>query len=130
MCHDCSDGGSYEKRLNTEIHQARDRSGRIVGVQRTEDKVTCKTGVRSNARCFEISNFTNHDDVRCLAQNGTQGGRKSHSDLRIHLYLIDPGHLILDRLFYRDDFAVRLVDVIEARIERGGLTGTGRPGDQ
>ena len=49
---------------------------------------------------------------------------------RIHLHLIDARHLILDRLFYGDDFAVGFVDVIETGVERGRLAGAGRAGDE
>ena len=99
-------------------------------MQRTEDKVTSETRVRSNARCLEVSNFTNHDDVRRLTQNGTQGCRKGHPNLGIHLDLIDARHLILHRLFHCDDFAVWFVDVIETGVEAGRLAGTSRAGNE
>ena len=126
MRHDRSDGGSHEKRLNTEIDQARHRRRGVICVQRTENKVTSETCVRSNARCLEVSNFANHDDVRRLAQNRAQGCRKGHPNLGIHLDLIDARHLILDRLFHCDDFAVWFVNVIETGVEGGGFSGPGR----
>src|SRR5205085_10984014 len=65
-------------------------------------------------------------NVRGLTQNGAQRNWKRHSDIVVHLHLIDPGHLIFDRFFHRDDLAVRLVDVIEAGVEGTGFSRPGR----
>ena len=110
--------------------KTRDGAGRVVGVQRAENEVTGETGVDRDAGGLEIANFTDHDDVRRLAQDGAQRRRESHADLGIHLHLIDPVHLIFDRVFDGDDLAVRFVDVIEAGVERGRLAGAGRAGDE
>ena len=87
-----------------------------------------ETGVRCDTRSLEVANFSDHDDVRRLAKDGTQRGRKRHADLGIHLHLIDPGHLIFDRFFDGNDFAVRFVDVIEAGVKRGRFSGSRRAG--
>src|SRR6266404_7621079 len=96
----------------------------------TENKVPGQAGVRSDACSLEIANFTDHDDVRRLAQDGTQGGRKRHADLRVYLHLVDPGHLIFDRFLYGNDLAVRFVDVIETRVKRSRLAGPRRARDE
>src|SRR6266550_1559535 len=62
-----------------------------------------------------------------LALDGTQRGRKCHADFGIHLHLIDPRHLVFDRFFDRNDFAVRFVDVIETGVKGGRLAGARRP---
>ena len=99
-------------------------------MQRAENKMSGQARVRSDARSLEVANFANHDDVRRLAQDGAQSRRKCHADLRIHLDLVDTGHLIFDRLFHGNDLAVWFVDVVEAGVKRGRLTGTGRASDE
>src|SRR5262249_51549451 len=115
-----------EKRLYAEIDQARNSGRRVIGVQRTENKVTGKTCIGGDACSLEIANLTDHDDVRRLAKDGPQRGRKRHTDLGVYLHLIYAGHLIFDRLFYRDDFAVRFIDVIETSVKRSGFARAGR----
>src|SRR6266446_10119068 len=89
-----------------------------------------QTGVRGDARSLKVANFADHDDVRRLAEDRAQSRRKSHADLRIHWHLVDPVHLIFNRLFHRDDLAVWFVDVIEAGVKGGRLTGPGRASDK
>ena len=99
-------------------------------MQSAEDQVTGETGVSRDRRRLEIANFTDHDDVRRLAQDGAERGGKGHPDLGIYLYLVDPVHLILDRLLDRDDLAIGFVDVIETGVERTRLSRAGRAGDE
>ncbi len=91
-----------------DVHQARHGRGRVVRVQRAEDEVAREAGVGGDGGGLEIANLTDHDDVRRLAQNGTKRGRESHADVGIHLHLVDAVHLILDRLFHRDDLCGRV----------------------
>src|SRR5204863_9875510 len=44
--------------------------------------------------------------------------------------LIDPVHLIFDWLLDGDDFAIGLVDVVQARVKSARLAGTGRTGNE
>src|SRR5438094_787259 len=85
----------------------------------------------SRDRCrLQIANFADHDDIWGLTQNGAQCDWKGHSDIGVHLHLVDPGHLIFDRFFHRNDLAVRLVDVVEAGVKGAGFSRTGRPGHE
>ena len=74
---------------------------------------------------FQVTNFPHHDDVRGLPEHGPQGGRKGHPHVRPHLHLIDPGYLVLNRIFHGDDLSVGLVDGVQSGIKRGRLAGTG-----
>ena len=51
-------------------------------------------------------------------------------DLRIHVDLVDPVHLIFDRVFDGDDLLVGLIDALQRGVERGRFAAAGRPGDQ
>ena len=99
-------------------------------MQCAENEVPSQAGVNGDARSLQVANFTDHDDVRRLAQDRAQRGRKRHPDFSIHLHLVDPVHLILYRLLDRDDLAVRLVDVIQAGVERACFSGARRPCDE
>ena len=88
--------------------------------------MTSEAGVGGNAGSLKISNLADHNDIRGLAQNGSESSRKGHPDLRVHLHLVNTIHLIFDRLFHRDDFPIRFVDVVKAGVERTGLARAGR----
>ena len=86
--------------------------------------------IRGDARSLEITNFPDHNNVRRLAQDRAQRRGKRHPNFRIDLHLVDSVHLIFNRLFYRDNFAVRFVDVIEASVKRGRLAAAGWARDE
>src|SRR5438132_14403869 len=81
--------------------------------------------VRRDTRSLEVANLADHNDVRRLTQDRAQPRRKGHADLRIHRHLVDPIHLIFNRLFNRDDLAVWFIDLIEARVKRAHLAASG-----
>src|SRR5205823_13822384 len=54
--------------------------------------------------------------------------RKCHSDIVVDLHLVNPGHLIFDRFFHRDNLAVRLIDVVEAGVKGAGFARPSRAG--
>ena len=84
-----------------------DCARRIVGVQRGIDEVTGKRGADGDVRGLAIANFTDHDDVGILTDDVPHSGGERQADLRIDVDLIDPVHLIFDRIFDRDDLLVR-----------------------
>ena len=48
----------------------------------------------------------------------------------LHVHLVDAADLVLDRILGGEDVAARLVDPVQARVERGRLAAAGRAGDQ
>ncbi len=54
---------------------------RVVGVQRGQHQVAGERGLDGDLRGFEVADFTDHDDVRVLAQDGAQGLGKGQVDL-------------------------------------------------
>ena len=52
------------------------------------------------------------------------------SDAVLDLDLVDAGQVILDRVFGRDDLAVRTVQRVQCRVQRRGLAGPRGTGDQ
>src|SRR5207253_2843762 len=121
---------SAQNRLRPAVHQAIDSRGGVVGVQYTENKMSSQACIRGDARSLEITNFPDHNNIRRLAQDRAQRSRKCHPNLRTNLHLVDSVHLIFNRLFYRNNFTVRFVDVIKAGVKRGRLAAAGWAGDE
>src|SRR5579862_4658493 len=128
--HDGPHGTGDEERLHADIDEAGDGAGGVVGVESAEDEVAREAGVDGDVRRFHVANLADHDDVRRLAQHRAERRREGHADIRIDLHLVDACHLVLDGVFHGDDLAIRLVDVVEARVEGRGLARTGGARDE
>ena len=113
----CSTPGASRPR-----HETRDRAGRVVGVERTEDQVTGEGRLHGDVGRFLVTNFADHHDVRRLTQNRTERGREVETDVAVHLHLVDARHLVFDRVFDRDDLAVGRIHLPEAGVKRGRFT--------
>ncbi len=70
-------------------------------------------GANRNIGGLAIADFAHHDDVGGLPDDVAQTRRKRQPDLRIHVNLVDPVHLIFDRVLDGDDLLVGLVDALE-----------------
>ena len=55
---------------------------------------------------------------------------EGEAGLQVHLELVDARELVLDRVLDRDDVALRLVDLVESRVERRGLARARRARDE
>jgi len=64
------------------------------------------------------------------AHDVAQAGGEGQPDLRIHVDLIDPVHLIFHGIFDGDDLFVGLIDALERGIQRGRFTAPRGAGDQ
>ena len=92
--------------------------------------MTRQRGLHGNLRRFAIAHFTDHDDVRILAQDGAQRVGKGQVDLGMHLDLVDAFELVLDRVLHGDDLVFQRIDLGQRRIQGGGLARTRGPGHQ
>jgi len=73
--------------------------------QGREHQVTRQGGIDGNGGCFQIADFSDHDHIRCLTENGTQGGCEGQAYRFADLHLVDAGQQILHGVFDGDDFA-------------------------
>ena len=55
---------------------------------------------------------------------------KDEVDLFVHLHLVEAGQAVFDRVFDGDDLLFRGVQLVQRGVQRGGLAGAGRAGDQ
>ena len=81
-------------------------------------------------RGFLVADFADHDDVRVLPQNGTQGVGERQADFLLGRHLIDARDLKFHRVFHRDDVVFGIVEFVQRGIKRGGLAGAGGAGNQ
>ena len=125
LSYDTSQSGSYKERLYTHIDQSRDRACSIVGMQGTENQMACQCGVNADSGRFNVTNLTDHNYIRVLAQNAAQSVGKGQPCFIIDGYLIDAFNSIFDRIFNRNDVFIRIVDISERRIQRCRFTAAG-----
>ena len=118
--HEALGAGENDRRRNQErrdahVVQARDGAGSVITMHRAQHLVAGERGFDGDFRGFGIANFTDHDDVRVLAQNGAQGIGEGEADFLFHRHLVDAGNLEFDRVFDRDDVVSRDCSVRSAR---------------
>ena len=92
--------------------------------------MACQCGLHGNLRRFAVTHFTNHDDVRVLAQDGAQRIGKGQVDLRMHLDLVDAFQLVFHRVFHGDDLVLFRVNLGQGRVQGRRLTRAGRASHQ
>src|SRR5262245_78117 len=85
--------------------------------------------MNGNVRRLLVAHFPDHDHVRILANESTQGGCKRETDLRLDLRLVDAGNLIFDRILDGQNLSCRVVEYAEHGGERRRLAAAGWPGD-
>ena len=122
--------GRDQERLQAHVAQTGDRARRVVGVQRAEHHVAGQRRLHGDLGRFQVADLADQDLVRVLPQDGTQGRGERQADLVIDRALDDAVDVVLDRVFGGDDLVGDLVQLVESRVERGGLAGAGRAGDQ
>ena len=72
---------------------------------------------------FEIANFSDHDDVRILAQNSAQAACECHFNACVNLRLADAIEVVFDGIFNGEYVATFVVQACQAGIQGGGFTG-------
>ena len=122
--------GGEQEGLDTDVVQTGHGADGRIGVQGGEHEVTGEGGLHGDLRRLLVSDLTDHHHVGILSQDGAQAAGEGHVDLGVHLGLADAVEVVLDRIFDGHDIAAVIVDARERSVKGGGLTGTGRPGDQ
>jgi hypothetical protein len=75
-------------------------------MQRGKHKVTRERGLDGDRGRLQVSNLTQHDDIRRLTQHGSEGGGEGHAHILLHHHLVDARQLVFHGIFHRDDLAV------------------------
>src|SRR5258706_7333041 len=92
--------------------------------------MTRQRRTNGDLRGFEIAHFADHDHIGVLPQDVPQPARKGQANFRFHVNLIYARQFVLDRVFDGDDALVDGIDRTQKRVQRCGLAGAGRTGDQ
>src|SRR3989475_472193 len=127
---DPDERGGDQEGLDAHVHQAGDGPGGVVGVHGGEDQVAGERRLDGDLRRLQVADLADHDHVRVLAEEAAQAVRERQFDLRVHRGLRDSLQLVLDRILDGHDVEVGPVDLAQRRVERGGLAGAGRAGDE
>ena len=118
------------------VGQARDGRGRVVGVDGGEDQVAGHGRLHGDVGGLLVADLADHDDVGVEAQERAQGRGEiellvvAELHVRVDRDLDDAVEVVLDRVLGGQDLDVGAVDVVEGRVEGGGLARAGRAADQ
>ncbi len=78
-------------------------------MQRRQDQVPGLRCLDGDVRCFKITNLADHDDVRILAQKGTQSRGKTQVGFFVDIDLIDSWQIDLNWILHATDVDFRRV---------------------
>ncbi len=118
--------GRNVERGHAHIHQARQRGGGVISVHRREHHVAGLRGLDRNVSGFQIADLAHHDDVGILAQEGAQRIGEIQPGFFVDVDLVDAGQIDFSRIFGSRDIDSRLVQDVQAGIERHGFAAAGR----
>ncbi len=111
-----------KKWLRTKVYKTRYCGWRIVGVKSWENKMSCESCLNCKLRRFFIANLTDKNYVWILSQKWSEPACECKSRLNIHLNLINPWHLVLDRILERCNVDAGLVKSWQDRVKSGCLS--------
>ena len=87
-------------------------------------------GPDGDLRGLLVPDLADKDDIRILAQDGSEGTGKGQPRIWIDLGLVDPLDVGLNRVFYGDEVDRRGLDGIQQGIEGRGLSASRRAGHE
>ena len=95
-------------------------------MQGRENQVTGLRGLDSDLGCFQVTNLTDHDHIRILAEKRTQSAGKGHPLLGILLYLVDAGNPDFNWIFNSRNITAFVIQNIQGGIQCDRFTTTCR----
>ena len=113
--------------LDAHVEETCDDAARVVGVERREHEVARQGGLYRDVRRLAVSYFADEHDVGVLSQHRPEDACESKALRDVHMALVHAGQFVFDGVFGRDDVDVRLVQVLEAGVERRRLARASRP---
>ena len=99
-------------------------------MERRQHEVAGECGLDGDLRRLVVTNLTEQHNVGVGTQDGSQRGCEREAGLDVHLHLVDAGDAVLNRVLDRDHVDLGPRHLVERRVQRRGLTGTRRPGDE
>ena len=114
-------GGGQQEGLHAQVGQTKNGAGSVIGVHRREDQVARQRSLNRNLSGFKVANLTNQDDVRILSKEGPQQLGERQFLIRIDLALNETINVVFNGILSRQNFGLRVIEFIEAGVQRGGL---------
>src|SRR3989339_1679782 len=101
LCNNQTECRRKQKRFDPHIDEPGNGRYRVICVKGGKYKMARKRCAYGYFRSLTIPDFTNHNDIRILTQQGTKCGGKIITDVGLDLGLIDSLHFILNGIFNR-----------------------------
>src|SRR5882724_2269068 len=124
------DGGRNQKRSDAHVVKTRDGAGGVIAMHGAQNLMAGQGRLDGDLGGFGVADFTDHDNVRVLAEDGTESIGERKADFLFDGNLVDARHLELNGVFHRDDVVHRVVEFVERGVKSGGLAGAGGAGDE
>src|SRR5262249_10863952 len=102
-----------EKRLNTHVDQARNRTRRIIRMQCRKNQMSRERRLNGDLCGLKIPRLANHDPVRVLPQEVPQNACKGESDPFVDWYLHNAFEIVFDWLLGGDQLRINRVDLAQ-----------------
>ena len=128
--HNQADRAGDVERRNTHVQKAGQRGRCIIGMQGRENHVAGLGGFNGDVGGFQVTNLTDHNNIRVLTQEGSECGSKRQTLFFIDVDLVDARQVNLGRIFCRRNVHIFRVQNTQAGIERNGFARTCRTGNQ
>src|SRR5262245_26565001 len=95
-----------------------------------ENHVSGKGGFDGDFGSFEVTDFSDQDDVGILTKKRAEGSSKVETDLFLHLHLVDSHEVEFNRVFCRHNICLNGIERLKCGIESVCLTATGWSGNE
>src|SRR6266446_1980371 len=80
LAQDGDEGRGNQKGLDTHVNEPGDGAGGVVGVKGAQDEVPGEGSLDGDLSGLQVTHFTDHDDVRVLAEKGTESFAEGQAD--------------------------------------------------
>ena len=128
--HDAEQGRVDQIGRYAEIEHAGDGRRRVVGVQGGQHQMARQGRLDGHLGRFQIADFADHHDVRVLPHQGAHAIGETEIDAVLDLHLVERGLDHFDRVLNGAHVHFRRRQLLQCRVQRRRLAGTGGAGDQ
>src|SRR5271163_4536212 len=121
--HDAVERGNEIVGFDAHVDEAADDVRDVVRVNGGEYKMACQRGVDCDLSGFLVANFTDHDLVGVVPQDGTQSASERETFLFVYWNLSDAANLIFNGVFNGDDFVLVVLNFVDGGVQGGCFPG-------
>ena len=130
LCDDPGQCSADEEGFTADVDKAGDCTTGGVGVQGRKDHVARHCRLHGHVGGFHVTDLADHHHVGIVSEQGAQCRGKRHLVGSADVHLADTRDQVLDRIFDGQDIDVWLIEFSQCCVQRGGLSTSGRTGQQ